>query len=204
MSYQLVNGLYVKVRKFIYKLLVGIRHWNNARKVSKLGVNSVLLCKIDIRRAGGQVFVGDDSLVNGILVTELNDTSIHIGNNVFIGGNTIIDTVSDITIKDDVLISYDCLISDSDNHSIYCKERKNDLYDWRNGGNHNWSTTKTSPVFIDSGVWIGAKSIILKGVKIGEGAVVGAGSVVTKSIPPYTIVAGNPAKVIREIPEHER
>jgi acetyltransferase-like isoleucine patch superfamily enzyme len=53
-------------------------------------------------------------------------------------------------------------------------------------------------------VWIGANVIILKGVTIGEGAIVGAGSVVTKDVPPYTIVAGNPARIIREIPENER
>ncbi len=51
---------------------------------------------------------------------------------------------------------------------------------------------------------IGAKSIIVRGVTIGEGAIVGAGSVVTRDVPPYTIVAGNPARIIREIPEDEQ
>jgi acetyltransferase-like isoleucine patch superfamily enzyme len=59
-------------------------------------------------------------------------------------------------------------------------------------------------VYIDDDVWIGAMSIILKGVTIGEGAIVGAGSVVTKDVPPWAIVAGNPAKIIREIGINER
>jgi acetyltransferase-like isoleucine patch superfamily enzyme len=56
------------------------------------------------------------------------------------------------------------------------------------------------PVRIGDKSWIGLNVIILKGVEIGEGAVVAAGSVVTKNIPPWTIAAGNPARVIREIP----
>lgn len=61
-----------------------------------------------------------------------------------------------------------------------------------------------APVKISDKVWIGFNSIILKGVTIGEGAVVGAGSVVTKDVPAWTVVAGNPARIIREIPENER
>ncbi len=53
------------------------------------------------------------------------------------------------------------------------------------------------PIRIGNGAWIGAKAIILKGVTIGEGAIVGAGSVVTRDVAPYTIVAGNPARFIR-------
>jgi acetyltransferase-like isoleucine patch superfamily enzyme len=61
-----------------------------------------------------------------------------------------------------------------------------------------------SPIIIEDDAWIGFNSIILKGVTIGKGSIVGAGSVVTKSVPPWTIVGGNPAKIIREIPENER
>jgi maltose O-acetyltransferase len=53
------------------------------------------------------------------------------------------------------------------------------------------------PIVIEDDVWIGARSIILQGVRIGSGAIVGAGAVVTKDVPPYAIVAGNPAQVIR-------
>lgn len=52
---------------------------------------------------------------------------------------------------------------------------------------------------IDNDVWIGAGAIIMNGVHLGEGCVIGAGSVVTKDVPPYTIVAGNPARVVRTI-----
>jgi acetyltransferase-like isoleucine patch superfamily enzyme len=61
-----------------------------------------------------------------------------------------------------------------------------------------------APIRICRGAWIGARSIILKGVTIGEGAIVGAGSVVTRDVPAFTIVAGNPARILRELATDER
>lgn len=56
-----------------------------------------------------------------------------------------------------------------------------------------------SPVHIGNDVWIGGKAIILPGVTIGDGCVIGAGSVVTKDVPPHTLVVGNPARVLRKL-----
>jgi len=67
--------------------------------------------------------------------------------------------------------------------------------------NKNWQVVNSKPIKICSNVWIGMNCIILKGVIIGEGSIVAAGSVVTKNVLPWTIVGGNPAKVIKEIPE---
>jgi acetyltransferase-like isoleucine patch superfamily enzyme len=57
------------------------------------------------------------------------------------------------------------------------------------------------PVIIEDDVWLGERAVILKGVNIGRGSIVAAGSMVTKSIPPMSIVAGNPARIVKEIPE---
>ena len=111
----------------------------------------------------------------------------------------MIDCALSVTVERDVLISYECVISDSDNHSIYPELRTKDLANWMNGRRHDWTHSAMAPVRICEGAWIGARSIILKGVTIGAGAVVGMGSVVTHDVPPRTIVAGNPARVIREI-----
>ncbi len=174
------------------------------KKLEFCGENTEVPGVIDKRHNESIISIGRDCLINGSLVTETKNSKIVIGNNVFIGGGTILDCVDSIIIEDDVLISYQCILADSDNHNLFYRIRKRDLADWRDGGKHDWSNTKTIPIKISRGAWLGVRSIILKGVTIGEGAVVGAGSVVTKDVAPYTIVAGNPAKVIREIEPHER
>lgn len=118
-----------------------------------------------------------------ILKTNAPEASIVIGHHVGISGSSI--AASDrIEIGNYVLIGSGCLITDSDAHPVDPEGR-------RSGGQ-----TKTKPIVIEDDVFIGARSIILKGVRVGRGCVIGAGSVVTKDVLEYTIVAGNPAKVI--------
>ena len=116
-----------------------------------------------------------------------------IGNNVGISGTTINATTS-ISIGDYTIIGSGCLITDTDSHPIIAGYRQRNDY---------LKYTKSKPIKIGNNVFIGARSIIMKGVTIGDGAVVGAGSVVTKDVPANTIVAGNPAKIIRKIEENE-
>ena len=66
-----------------------------------------------------------------------------------------------------------------------------------------WGVTKDAPIVIEDDVWLGAGAIVLPGVTIGRGSVVAAGAVVTKSIEPFTLVAGVPARPIRQVPEGE-
>ena len=180
-----------------------IRERNNMRKLNSYGERTVVRGCIDKRSLNSIIRIGHDCLIEGLIVTGKEGSEILIGNNVFIGGNSLIDCVDSIAIEDDVLISFGCLLADSDNHSLRYSIRKNDLRNWK-AGQPNWSTANTKPIKISKGVWVGANSIILKGVTIGTGSIVGAGSVVTKSIPPWTVVAGNPARIIRNISKEER
>ena len=115
---------------------------------------------------------------------------IVIGNNVGISGSTINATKS-IKIGNNVLIGSGCLITDTDSHPI----------DWQDRINDNNEKTASSPIVIEENVFIGARSIILKGVTIGMNSVIGSGSVVAKSIPANCIAGGNPAKVIKYLNE---
>lgn len=116
------------------------------------------------------------------------NATIRIGNHVGIS-HCAITAVDSVTIEDDVLIGSNCMIADTDFHSINF-EKRNSFHD---------DDVKSSPVLIKKGAFIGARSIILKGVTIGEYSIVGAGSVVTKSIPDGEIWGGNPAKFIKKI-----
>jgi acetyltransferase-like isoleucine patch superfamily enzyme len=175
--------------KFLKKLL----SLYNKSLVNKVGSGSDLFCRVDIRNKESRVHIGKDCLINGRLCLEDKSSFINIKNNVFIGGGTIIDCKESIIIEDNVLISYQCLILDHDSHDIISINRINDTYLFRNNL-YDWSKIPSKPVLIKKNSWIGARSIIIKGVIIGEGSVVAAGSVVTKNVPDYTLVAGNPAQ----------
>jgi len=146
--------------------------------------------------------VGSGAIVLGGLYFERNGAKITIGEQTFIGNSSLV-AASSICIGNNVLISWGVTVVDHNSHSLCYSERCEDVLDWKQG-KKDWSNVISKPVYINDKAWIGFQSIILKGVTIGEGAIVGAGSVVTKDVPAWTIVAGNPAKVIREIPENER
>ena len=110
------------------------------------------------------------------------DPIIEIGNNFYMNANCHI--LGEIYIGNDVMIGPKVIIWGRD-HGI----KKNELM---NKQAHN-----KKPIYIEDDVWIGAGAIILKGVTISKGAVIGAGSVVTKDIPEYAIAVGNPAKIIK-------
>lgn len=101
----------------------------------------------------------------------------------YINAGAQIRCMEKITIGAQCAIGRNVMIMDFDAHRIHYESGAENLI--------------TAPVSIGDHVWIGAGATILKGVTIGNGAVVGAGSVVTRDIEPYTIVAGNPARVIK-------
>lgn len=112
---------------------------------------------------------------------------IKLGDNVGVSGSTF-NAMKCITIGDNTIIGSGCLIMDNDAHILNFDDRST-----KNG------EIGCAPIRIGSKVFIGARCIICKGVTIGDGAIIGTGSVVTKDVPSKTIVAGNPAKIIKEI-----
>lgn len=116
-----------------------------------------------------------------------------VGGGIIIGENSGLSNIH-ITARESVIIGNNvnigsgCMIYDNDFHSL--------RYDERVNGDRN---INTAPIYIQDGAFIGAHSIILKGVTIGARSIVGAGSVVTKSIPSDEVWAGNPARFIKKL-----
>lgn len=114
--------------------------------------------------------------------------NIHLGKHVFINSGCRFQDQGGITIGDGSLIGHNVVLATL-NHNLNPAKRANLL---------------PAPIKIGKGVWIGSNSTVLPGVSIGDNAVIGAGSVVTRDIPPNAIAAGNPAKIKRFInPEHK-
>ena len=121
-----------------------------------------------------------------------------VGERCYIDPSCVFHLTTGITIGDDVLMSRDCLLSDTHMHSLKWEERAEDLTRMLANEPKDWGPVKCAPIVIEDKAWIGTRCIILAGSHIGEGAVVGAGSVVTGAkIPPYTLWAGNPARQIK-------
>jgi acetyltransferase-like isoleucine patch superfamily enzyme len=149
------------------------------------------------RMSGNQLSVGEDSIIHADISFEESGGKIQIGSRTFIGRSDLVCYRS-LIIGDDVIMSWGITIVDHDSHSIEWKERQNDVLDWGKG-QKNWQHIAHAPVVIGNKAWIGFNVSILKGVTIGEGAVIGACSVVTRDIPPCSMAVGNPAKVVRSL-----
>ena len=139
--------------------------------------------------------VGHGSSVHSTIVFEKEGAQLIVGKNTYVGGATI-SCAQKISIGNNVQIAWGVVLIDHNSHSLDYRVRRNDLPDQKNG-NKEWNQVSIKNIDIEDDVWIGLNSIVMKGVKIGRGAIIGAGSVVTKDVLEMTVVAGNPAVQIK-------
>lgn len=164
-----------------------------------LGKNIQIPGKVHWLIRGGKVRIGDNlyfssgdavnpigSNLQGAIYVE-SGASLKIGNNVGMS-STRMWIHDSVTIGDNVKIGACVLITDTDAHPLDYLARRTSI-----------EGTKSAPIVIEDDVWVGAHSIILKGVTIGARSIIGAGSVVTKSIPADCVAAGNPCRVIKKL-----
>lgn len=164
-----------------------------------LGENVQIPGKVSWSIWGGKVLIGDHFYfssgygVNPIASNLQGAIYVEPGAKLTIGEHVGMSSTrmwihDSVTIGDNVKIGACVLITDTDAHPLDYLARRSS-----NEG------TKSAPIVIEDDVWVGAHSIILKGVTIGARSIIGAGSVVTKSIPADCVAVGNPCKVIKNL-----
>lgn len=151
------------------------------------------------------VRIGARGQVNARIVFESRQGRVEIGERAYIGGGTIICREG-VTIGNDVTMAWGISLYDHNSQSLDWRQRARVVtHFYEKHGTAvcfdelDWTGVKSGPIVIEDKAWIGFDAVILKGVRVGEGSVIGARSVVTRDVEPYTVVAGNPARIIRRI-----
>jgi len=167
-----------------------------ADKGVMLGPNAWCYNKGDATR----IRIGTGSFCRGILRCEsFGSGQIIIHQDVYLGDDTLISCAKHVEIHRNSLLAHGVLVFDNDSHPVDTSQRLAD-YESILRGDRSGDNISATPVSIGPNAWIGMQSILLKGVTIGEGSIVAAGSVVTKDVPPRSLAAGNPAIVIGSLP----
>lgn len=174
------NGAHVKIDKY----LNFNKQWDNQRMLRNKMSGSLFVAKgASLEVEAFDVYAGGRINVNA-------GAKLSLGSG-YMNHDCVIDCFSSITIGRDVVISERVVIRDADNHSIQTISKETV------SGSPVTSKPAVAPIVIQDHVWIGMNVMVLKGVTIGEGAVVAAGSLVNKDVPPHSLVAGVPAKVVK-------
>ena len=170
------------------------------RRHCVVGSGAVLLPSSRIEnflRNRDSIVIGSNARIAGELLVFAHGGRIQVGDDCFIGEGTRIWSANSAKIGHRVLISHAVNIHDTNSHSTSAASRHAHMSAIRSTGHPAHLPDVTdSPVVVEDDVWIGFNAVVLKGVRIGRGAVVGAGSVVTRNVAPFTVVAGNPARQV--------
>jgi acetyltransferase-like isoleucine patch superfamily enzyme len=148
---------------------------------------------INRQNDNSKIIIGKHSRIYGTLIV-FKTGKIRIGDYSLLNQGSYLISTADLKIGNRVLISWNVSVFDNNSHPLDAAERHAHFMD-----PDAEVTIPSAPVVIEDDVWIGCNCVILKGVTIGKGSIISAGSVVTKSIPPGVIAAGNPAAVIKTI-----
>ncbi len=184
--------------------VIKFNRWKMFSNIALLHQSVFLFPETSIINSLGEkeaIIVGENSVVRGELFIFAHGGRIEIGEDCYIGQGTRIWSTESIRIGDRVQIAHNVNILDNNSHSLDPTIRYRHYKQIMTSGHPKTNTfdMQSAPVVIEDDVWIGFNSIILKGVSIGKGAVVAAGSVVTKNVPACVIVAGNPATIVKTI-----
>ncbi|MCX7308787.1 MAG: acyltransferase, partial [Afipia sp.] len=148
--------------------------------------------KTDVRVGSKTLFMGEINIVSA-------GGKVHIGDWCYVGPGAKLWAMELIEIGNRVFLSHGVQVFDNNSHSLSADERHQRYKELMTAGRHlQRETVAHRPVRIEDDVSVGFNCAIMKGVTIGRGAVVGAGSVISHDVAPYSVVVGNPARVVGE------
>jgi acetyltransferase-like isoleucine patch superfamily enzyme len=145
------------------------------------------------------IAIGENTVIRGELLVFAHGGRIKIGQWCFVGEGTRLWSARSIAIGNRVMISHNVNVFDNQTHPLEPAARHEHFRAIMESGHPRKIDLGEADVCIEDDAWIAAGAIVLKGTTIGHGAIVGAGAVVTRSVPPFTVVAGNPAKIIKTL-----
>ncbi len=191
------------LRKYIYAIQ-RLRYVRQA-VLEKTAVIHLAASINNTRRNRDAISIGENTHVLGDLLTFAHDGQIIIGEWSYIGKASRVWSGKKISIGNRVLISHNVNIFDSLTHPIDCNDRYAHYVEVVTNGfpAELEVDLDEAAVVIEDDVWIGCQAIIMRGVTIGKGSIVAAGAVVTKDVPSLSIVAGNPARIIRHLEQNK-
>lgn len=194
------------MKKFLGEMMQCYWRWRFSRRAVLLGRahfgrHTRVVCSNGSRRE--DIVIEDGAKVYGTLISQ-NGGEIRVCTGAHIGPFTTIGAAKSVYIGPLAMISSHVDIMDNNNHPVHPDDRKKMNEDGLHSPFKKWSYSSASPVTIGANTWIGKRSIILKGVNVGDNAIVATGAVVTKNISPGSVAAGNPAVIVKENIEHER
>ena len=151
-----------------------------------------------------RVVIGNHTTINGSIVCK-SKANVKVGDYCVLQDFAVLAALERIEIGNFVGIANYAMVVDNNTHAIGVEEWIRHRIRVRPGGPgypglaNGWEMSESAPVIIGDAVWIGASATVLKGIKVGDGAIVARGSMVTKDVPAYSIVAGNPARVVKQM-----
>lgn len=199
--YKLKQVIKKRIFNFLERDQVNSKIRENEKLVT-IGLNSKLYSESSIgnfTKDKSKIVIGANTHIRGQLHNLWTGGRIEIGDFSFVGEGTRIWSALSIKIGNRVMIAHNVNIHDNISHPIDANLRHLDFKRVLGIGQFDYSTEliKAKPIIIEDDVWIGFNSIIMRGVRIGKGAIVGAGSVVTHDVPENAVVVGNPARIIK-------
>ena len=150
------------------------------------------------------ICIGAESHIRGQLLTFAHGGRIELGSWCYLGEHSRVWSGLSVSIGHRVLLSHNVNVFDNLTHPLSASARHEQFRAIVKHGHPDSIDLGERAVIIEDDVLVGCLSVVLPGVHIGRGAVIGAGSIVTSDVPPWTIFAGNPARMVRELSPHER